>query len=86
MDRPSSVVKFQNCDFETLCKDKTVTGAILRELITHGKRVGLEKWEMPGAVNICQVGSLTYCEVQVVEGRDTHYQPRSAGLCVCGLL
>lgn len=43
-----------NCDFESLCKDKTVTGAVLRELISHGKRVGLEKWEMPGAVTICE--------------------------------
>jgi hypothetical protein len=46
---------FQNCDFESLCKNKTVTGAVLRELISHGKRVGLEKWEMPGAVTICEV-------------------------------
>jgi len=40
--------------FESLCLDKTVVGAVLREISAHGKRVGLEKWEMPGAVTLCQ--------------------------------
>jgi len=44
----------QGVSFEELCVDKAVTGAVLHELQTHGKRVGLEKWEMPGAVTLCQ--------------------------------
>ena len=34
--------------FEELCKNKDITGAVLRELHTHGKRVGLQKFELPG--------------------------------------
>ena len=30
-----------------------VTGAVLRELQQHGKRLGLEKFELPGAVTLC---------------------------------
>ena len=37
-------------------------GAVLRELQSHGKRVGLEKWEMPGAVTLCQVEERYYEE------------------------
>jgi len=39
---------------ESLCTNKTVIGAVLRELQAHGKKVGLEKWEMPGAITLCQ--------------------------------
>ena len=35
-------------DFEELCKHKDITGAVLKELQTHGKRVGLQKFELPG--------------------------------------
>jgi long-chain acyl-CoA synthetase len=35
-------------NFEQLCKNKDVTGAVLKELTTHGKRVGLQKFELPG--------------------------------------
>eukprot|EP00092_Neocalanus_flemingeri_P033660 GFUD01036591.1.p1 GENE.GFUD01036591.1~~GFUD01036591.1.p1 ORF type:complete len:712 (-),score=115.95 GFUD01036591.1:595-2730(-) len=38
---------------EQLCQDKDVTGAVLRELQHHGKRLGLEKFELPGAVTLC---------------------------------
>ena len=37
--------------FEELCKNKVVTGAVLRELHSHGKRVGLQKFELPGGEN-----------------------------------
>ena len=33
---------------EELCRNKDVTGAVLRELQVHGKRLGLEKFELPG--------------------------------------
>ena len=33
--------------FEAQCEDKDITGAVLRELQTHGKRVGLQKLELP---------------------------------------
>jgi len=39
---------------ESLCKNKTIIGAVLRELQAQGKKVGLEKWEMPGAITLCQ--------------------------------
>lgn len=42
----------QGLSFEELCKNKDVTGAVLRELHTHGKRVGLQKFELPGAVTL----------------------------------
>ena len=31
-----------------------VTGAVLRELVNYGKQLRLEKFELPGAVSICQ--------------------------------
>ena len=39
-------------DFETQCTDKDLTGAVLRELVQHGKKHKLEKFEIPGAVTI----------------------------------
>merc|ERR1719347_1817381 len=39
--------------FEWLCKDKDMTGAVLREIINHGKASKLEKFEIPGAVTLC---------------------------------
>jgi len=38
---------------EQLCQNKDVTGAVLRELQQHGTRVGLAKFELPGAVTLC---------------------------------
>lgn len=38
---------------EQLCQNKDVTGAVLRELQQHGTRVGLGKFELPGAVTLC---------------------------------
>lgn len=40
-------------DFEDLCKHRDVTGAVLRELKHHGQRLGLAKFELPGAVTLC---------------------------------
>lgn len=37
---------------EELCRHKDVTGAVLRELHAHGRRLGLEKFELPGAVTL----------------------------------
>ncbi len=39
-------------DFETQVTDKDLTGAVLRELVQHGKKHKLEKFEIPGAVTI----------------------------------
>jgi len=38
---------------EQLCENKDITGAVLRDLQQHGKRLGLEKFELPGAVTLC---------------------------------
>ena len=36
--------------FEEACVDKNVTGAVLREVASHGRASKLEKFEVPGAV------------------------------------
>ena len=36
--------------FEELCKNKDITGAVLKDLQVHGKRVGLQKFELPGEI------------------------------------
>merc|ERR1711915_402799 len=41
-------------DFPSLCRDKDMTGAVLRELVNYGKQLKLEKFELPGAVSICE--------------------------------
>lgn len=40
-------------EFDTLCKDKTLTKAVLEEMLTHGKKAKLEKFELPRAVTLC---------------------------------
>ena len=39
-------------DNVAMCRDKDVTGAVLRELVMYGKQARLEKFELPGAVTI----------------------------------
>ena len=34
--------------------DKDLTGAVLREITSHGIRAGLQKFEIPGAVTLCK--------------------------------
>ena len=41
-------------DISALCGDKDLTGAVLRELVQYGKQLRLEKFELPGAVTLCQ--------------------------------
>ena len=43
----------QEMGFDSLCKDKDMTGAVLRELVNHGKVSRLEKFEIPGSVTLC---------------------------------
>ena len=38
----------EDLPFEEMCDDKDVTGAALRELVNHGKKFNLEKFEIPG--------------------------------------
>ena len=38
--------------FEQLCVDRDLTGAVLRELVSHGKKFKLEKFELPGAATL----------------------------------
>ena len=42
----------EDLDFEAMCEDKDVTGGVLRDLINYGKKLKLEKFEIPGAVTI----------------------------------
>lgn len=46
--------KFDKTDlpFMAQCSDRDLTGAVLRELIKHGKKHRLEKFEIPGAVTL----------------------------------
>jgi len=39
--------------FEELCTNKTVVDALLKELSQHGRKAGLEKFELPGAITLC---------------------------------
>merc|ERR1712098_140907 len=41
--------------WEELCKDKDVTGGVLREVVNHGKSQRLEKFEIPGAVTLTSI-------------------------------
>ena len=40
-------------EFSSLCRDKDMTGAALRELVNYGRQLRLEKFELPGAVTLC---------------------------------
>merc|ERR1719414_2616781 len=42
----------QDMDVSKMCHDKDITGAALRELINHGKKFRLEKFELPGALTL----------------------------------
>ena len=42
----------QDLDHDSMCNDKDVTGGVLRQLISHSKKLRLEKFEIPGAVTI----------------------------------
>jgi len=39
--------------FEELCSNETMTGSMLKELSQHGRKAGLEKFEIPGAITLC---------------------------------
>ena len=39
-------------EFEAMCEDKDITGGALRELVNYGKKLKLEKFEIPGAVTL----------------------------------
>ena len=40
-------------DFETLCANKDLVKNVLAELRAHGKKAGLEKFELPASLTIC---------------------------------
>jgi len=46
----SAKVGKKGLSFEDACEDKDVTGAVLREVFSHGRTSKLEKFEIPGAV------------------------------------
>ncbi len=46
--------KEEGTEFELLCRDRDITGAVLRQLVNHGKSHALEKFEIPGAVTLCK--------------------------------
>lgn len=38
--------------FEQLCSDPTIVAAVLKDLNAHGRKAGLEKFELPGAIHL----------------------------------
>ena len=46
--------KEEGLDDAALCADRDITGAVLRDVINHGKKHRLEKFEIPGAVTLCK--------------------------------
>jgi len=54
LERLSSRVGKPALGFGDQCADKDITGAFLRELVQHGRLMKLEKFELPGAVTLCQ--------------------------------
>ncbi len=40
-------------DFDRLCVEKELNHALLKELCSHGRKAGLERFELPGAVTVC---------------------------------
>jgi long-chain acyl-CoA synthetase len=42
----------EDLEFEAMCEDKDVTGGVLRDLVNYGKKLKLEKFEIPGAVTL----------------------------------
>ena len=43
-----------NKDFAEQCKDKDLIGSVLKELVQTGRQQNLVKFELPGAVTLCQ--------------------------------
>ena len=39
--------------FEELCTNETITSSMLKEISQHGRKAGLEKFELPGAITLC---------------------------------
>jgi len=39
--------------FEEMCKDTTLNAEVVKELQSYGKKVKLERFEIPGAVTLC---------------------------------
>jgi len=53
-DRLAKKLGKPTLDFAEQCTDKDLIGAFLRELVQHGRHLKLEKFELPGAVTLCQ--------------------------------
>jgi len=54
LDRLATKLGKPGLDFAAQCNDKDLIGAYLRELVQHGRHLKLEKFELPGAVTLCQ--------------------------------
>ena len=54
LERLAAKLGKTNVEFSRLCGDRDVVGALLRELVMHAKLMRLEKFEIPGAVSLCQ--------------------------------
>ena len=54
LERLAARIGKSNVEFTAMCSDRDVVGAVLRELTVHAKLMRLEKFEIPGAVSLCQ--------------------------------
>ena len=52
MERLATRLGKTNLSFSKLCSDRDVVGAVLRDLILHGRKLKLEKFELPGKLVI----------------------------------
>lgn len=43
-----------NGEFEEICSSKKIEKAVLKELVEHAKKSGLEKFEVPAAITLCK--------------------------------
>merc|ERR1719334_755764 len=54
LERLSKKLGKSELSFVDQCSDKDLTGAFLREIVQHGRQHKLEKFEIPGALSLCQ--------------------------------
>jgi len=54
LDRLAKKMGKEKLDCSDQCTDKDIIGAFLREVVQHGRKFKLEKFELPGAVTLCQ--------------------------------
>ena len=58
----------QDMEFEAMCEDKDLTGAVLRELVNHGKKHKLEKFEVTPKKTYAYKKNQTFTNILQIPG------------------